>query len=105
MFFIGSDRTLRQRFELRPNDGLLSALRDSTGDSEGHDPNEGPLSNGVGSIQIVRPPREVAIGPSNVADAPMHDDGLSAPRGISVSVAFGIGFWSLIGGLIRFFIF
>ena len=96
---------LRQSFALRPNDGLLSALRDSTRDSEGHDSNKGPLSNGVGSIQIVRPSREAVIEPSNVADASLHDDGLSAARGIAVSVAFGIGFWSLIGGLIRFFIF
>ena len=88
-----------------PDDGLLSALRDSTRDSEGHDSNEGPLSNGVGSIQIVRPSREAVIEPPNVADASLHDNGPSAARGIAVSVASGIGFRSLIGGLIRFFIF
>jgi len=105
MFFIGSDRALRQRFDPRRNDALLSSLRDPAPNSEGPDPKEGPLYDGVGSIRIVRPPREVAIETPIVADAPMYDDGLSAARGIALSVACGFGFWSLIGALVGLFIF
>ena len=99
MFFIDSERALRQRF-----DPLLFSLRNSGPDSEGPIPKVGPLNNGVGSIKTVRPPREAAIETSIVADALILDDGLSAARGIAVSVAFGFGFWSLIGGLVGLFI-
>ena len=105
MFFIGTDRALRQRFEPRRNDVLLSLPGDPAPNSNAPEPKEGPLYNGVGSIQLVRPPRDAATETSIVADAPMVDDGLSAARGIAVSVAFGFGFWSLIGGLVGMFIF
>lgn len=101
MFFIDSEHALRQRFAPRRNDALLSWLRGSARNSEGSNPKVGPLNNGVGSIQIVRPSRETAIA----ADATIVDDGLSAARGIAVSVAFGLGFWSLIGGLVGLIVF
>ena len=77
MFFIGSDSALQQRFDPRRNNALLSWLRGSPPDSEDPNPKVGPLNNGVGSIQVVRPPRETAFETSIMADAPVLDDGLS----------------------------
>jgi len=99
---------------LRPEDGHLYLLRDSTRDRDDHGPQESPsnesnntnnTNNGVGSIQIVRPSSETMSDPIYAIDAPMYDDGLSAARGMLLGVALGIGFWSLIGGLVGIFIF
>jgi hypothetical protein len=96
---------------LRPEDGHLYLLRDSTRDRDDHSPQESPFNesnntnNGVGSIQIVRPSSETMSDPINAIDAPMYDDGLSAARGMLLGIALGIGFWSLIGGLVGIFIF
>lgn len=112
MISTDADKALRPT--LRPEDGHLYLLRDSTRDRDDHDPQESPSSNtntsntsnnGVGSIQIVRPSSETMSDPINAIYAPMYDDGLSAARGMLLGIALGIGFWSLIGGLVGIFIF
>ena len=112
MISTDADKALRPA--LRPEDGHLYLLRDSTRDRDDHGPQESPsntsnntnnTNNGVGSIQIVRPSSETMSDPIYAIDAPMYDDGLSAARGMLLGVALGIGFWSLIGGLVGIFIF
>jgi len=114
MISTDADKALRPvprpalRPALRPENGHLYLLRDSTRDRYDHSPQENPSNtsnNGVGSIQIVRPSSETMSDPSNAIDAPMYDDGLSAARGMLLGITLGIGFWSLMGGLVGIFIF
>ena len=92
---------------LRANDGPLYLLRDSTQDHNGHDPNLRSFDDGVGPIQtmVPVPSSEATSGPTNKSDPPMHDDGLSAVRGMLLGVVLGTGFWALIGGLVAMLIF
>lgn len=85
---------------LRTNDGHLYLLRESTPDQIGHGPNLHPLNDGVGSIHTLAPSSEATSVPTHASDSPIHDDGLSAARGMILGVVLGAGFWVLIGGLI-----
>ena len=87
---------------LRSNDGRLYLLRDS---ARGPRPNERPINDGVGPIQVIAPQSEATSGPTNECDPLMHDDGLSAVRGMLLGVVLGTGFWALIGGLVAMLIF
>lgn len=89
---------------LRFNDGVRYLLRDSTWDRDGPSPKERSLNNGVGATQIIPPSSGAASDPTNPAGWPKFDDDLSAARGILFGVALGIGFWSLLGGLLGTFI-
>jgi hypothetical protein len=109
MISTDADKALRPA--LRPEDGHLYLLRDSTRDRDDHSLQEGQanhsnhFNNGVGSIQIIRPLNEASNNPVNTDDTLMYDDGLSAARGMLLGIALGIGFWSLIGGLVGILLF
>ena len=93
MISTDADKALRPA--LRPEDGHLYLLRDSTRDRDHHSPQEGQANNsnnGVGSIQIIRPLNEASNNPVNTDDTLMYDDGLSAARGMLLGIALGIGF-------------
>ena len=105
MIPMDTDKTLRQRFAPRTGDNHLYLLRDSTCESDGHTATEDRPINGVGSSQVVRPSHASAAG------TPMHEmhdamsdavygDGLSAARGVLFGSVLGIGFWSMVAGLI-----
>jgi hypothetical protein len=88
---------------IRSDDGHLHLLRDSTQDRDCHRPNERPLNDAAGSIQIIRSSSKATsdtANPFNPSDPAMYDDGLSAVRGMLLGVVLGIGFWTLIGGLV-----
>ena len=102
MIPMDTDKALRQRFTPRTGDNHLYLLRDSTCESDGHTATEDRPGNGVESSQVVRPSDASAAG------TPMHDamadavygDGLSAARGVLFGSVLGLGFWSMVAGLI-----
>ena len=100
-----TDRVHRQRLGPRPDDALLYLLRDSTRDHDRHDPGEPRRQYDFGSGQIIRTLREAASDPTDTITTGAANDGLSAARGMVMGVALGIVFWSVIAGLIGFFIF
>jgi hypothetical protein len=112
MIPMDTDKALRQRFAPRTGDNHLYLLRDSTRDSDSHShtPTEGRPSrpsNVVGSIQVVRPLHapSTSVPKHDAWQGAMYDDGLSAARGILLGSALGLGFWSMVAGLIGTFTF
>jgi hypothetical protein len=100
-----TDRAHRQQFEPRLDDGHLYLLRGSARDHDGHSAEEPRREHNVGSVQIVRTPCEPASDPTNTVNTQIVGDGLSAARGMIMGVALGVVFWSVIAGLIGFFVF
>ena len=115
MIPMDTDKALRQRFAPRTGDNHLYLLRDSTRDSDSQTATEDRPNNGVGSIQVVRPLREPVTGVpmhdathdamSDAMSDAMYGDGLSAARGMLLGSVLGIGFWSVVAGLIGTFTF
>ena len=87
---------------LRSNDGHLYLLR---GSARNRGPNERPINDGVGSIQVIALPSGATSRPINKSDPLTYDDGLSAARGMLLGVVLGVGFWALVASFVGMMIF